>query len=90
MLSGHDRRRLAEIERGLEADDPALARRFVEWRAPQRRRDPEILVLLLVAFSMLGLVVGMARLDVALIVSFGIVIVAALTWLFRTLPRRVG
>jgi hypothetical protein len=74
VLSHDDRRRLAEIERGLYSDDPRLARRFDGWSVP---RDRRWLAILLVAVGIGGTIAGTLALSGATIVLLGFVPVAA-------------
>jgi Flp pilus assembly protein TadB len=53
MLNQNDRRRLAEIERELQREDPAFARRFSQWPPPRpRMRVAPALVLVVGALVM--------------------------------------
>ena len=72
--SHDDRRRLAEIERGLYDDDPLLAHRFDAWSVP---RDWRWLAILLIAVGIVGTIVGTLALSGATITLLGFVPVAA-------------
>ena len=74
MPSHDDRRRLADIERGLYDDDPRLARHFDVWSVP---RDWRWLALLLVAVGIGGTVVGTLAVSGATVTLLGFVPVAA-------------
>jgi Protein of unknown function (DUF3040) len=67
--SHDDRRRLAEIERGLYDDDPRLAHHFDAWSAP---RDWRWLAILLVAVGIGGTIAGTCALSGATIVLLGL------------------
>ena len=69
-----ERRRLADIERGLYDDDPQLARRFDAWSAP---RDWRWLAILLIAVGIGSTIAGTFALSGATIVLLGFVPVAA-------------
>jgi hypothetical protein len=72
--SHDDPRGLAEIERGLYADDPRLARRFDTWSMPHDRRR---LAVLLIAAGIFVTIVGTLALSGATIVLLGFFPVAA-------------
>lgn len=74
MLSHDDRRRLAEIERGLYDDDPRFACRFDAWSLP---RDWRWLAVLLFGIGIGGTVAGTLALSGAMITLLGFVPVAA-------------
>jgi hypothetical protein len=63
-----DRRALADIERGLYADDPRLARRFDAWRQPRDWRQP---AMLLIALGVVVTVAGTLAHSGATIVVLG-------------------
>lgn len=74
-MPGHDdRRRLADIERGLYDDDPRFARQFDAWSVP---RDWRWLAVLLVAVGIGGTVVGTLAVSGATVTLLGFVPVAA-------------
>jgi Protein of unknown function (DUF3040) len=72
--SHDDRRRLAEIERGLHDDDPRLAHSFDAWSVP---RDWRWLAISLIAVGLTGTIAGTFALSGATIVLLGFVPVAA-------------
>ena len=74
MLSHDDRRRLAEIERGLYDDDPQLAERFDALSVP---RDWRWLAMLLVVVGIGSTIGGTFALSGATILLLGFVPVAA-------------
>lgn len=68
MPSHDDRQRLAEIERGLYADDPRLARRFDAWSMPSQRRSRAVV---LIAVGIVVTVAGTLAHSGAIIVLLG-------------------
>jgi hypothetical protein len=58
MLSQNDRRRLEEIERMLQAEDPEFARRFTRV-PPPGGGGPRLLPILLLVVGVLGLILSM-------------------------------
>ena len=72
--SHDDRRRLAEIERGLYDDDPRLAHRFDAWSVSRGWRW---LAILLIAVGIVGTIVGTLALSGATIMLLGFFPVAA-------------
>ena len=58
MLNQNDRRRLEEIERMLQAEDPEFARRFTRV-PPPGSGGPRLLPILLLVVGVLGLMLSM-------------------------------
>jgi Protein of unknown function (DUF3040) len=58
VLSEEERRRLNEIEAGLTADYPALARRLERRASWHRGRLPHAIVALLIAVTLIGWFMG--------------------------------
>jgi hypothetical protein len=85
MLNQDDRRRLEEIERMLQEEDPEFARRFTRW-PPPGSGGPRLLPILLLVVGVLGLTMSML---VALPAVFLLSLAATMgggLWLRR--PRR--
>ncbi|HLU55991.1 MAG TPA: DUF3040 domain-containing protein [Pseudonocardia sp.] len=60
MLNQNERRRLEEIERRLQAEDPEFAQRFTRWTAPPSGGGGSTLLpLLLIVVGALGLTLSL-------------------------------
>jgi Protein of unknown function (DUF3040) len=58
MLNRNDRRRLEEIERRLQEEDPEFARRFTRWPPPGGGRS-RLLPMIVLVVGVLGLMMSM-------------------------------
>jgi hypothetical protein len=72
MLSPDERRRLAELERHLESQDPQLARRLAAGPADADRRRIRTLRLLLVT-GVVGVLIGVLVGSPVLVVVIGVI-----------------
>ncbi|TWF79127.1 DUF3040 family protein [Pseudonocardia hierapolitana] len=82
MFNQNDRRRLEEIERRLQQEDPEFARRFTRWPAPAGGGS-RLLPTLVLVVGVLGLMMSML---VALPAVFLLSLVATVwggVWLHR-------
>jgi hypothetical protein len=81
VLSHEELRRLAQIQRGLERDDPAFVRRLQRLRHPRDLRPWAVAPLVL---GLAGLLGGLVLADVAVLVVLGVVPLVAAAALLRS------
>ncbi len=86
MLSEEERRRLNEIEAGLTADDPALARRLERTARWHHGRLPYAIVALLTAATLIGCFMG----SVWPGILFGLLVGAAAVGYAVAMAQRAG
>lgn len=91
MLSQDDDRRLKAIERQLERDDPALAHRFAQW-PPGRpaARCTTAAAMAAVVLAALGVLLGVALLNPAVLVLSVPALLASWMWMSRRVRRNPG
>jgi hypothetical protein len=82
-LSNGERRRLAEIESSLRADDPEFVHRFEQRRLRRRRNRRTVVALLAISVAVIVVVVALARGSIAAAV-IGLVAVGASVGLWAT------
>ena len=83
MLNQNDRRRLEEIERRLQEEDPEFARRFTRWPPQAGRRRSRLLPVLVLVVGVLGLMMSMlVALPAVLLLSL-VATVGGGVWLHR-------
>ena len=68
MLSHEELRRLAQIQRGLEQDDPAFVRRLQRMRAPRRPHPWSAALLVL---GVVGVLAGIVLRDLTTLAVLG-------------------
>lgn len=88
MLSRDDDQRLGAIERQLERDDPDLAHRFTQWSAGRAAaRWTSAAAVAAVVFATLGVLLGLALLNPAVLLLAGAALATSWMWLYRRLRR---
>jgi hypothetical protein len=81
MLNQNDRRRLEEIERRLQEEDPEFASRFTRW--PQRTGTSRLLPILVIALGVLGMATSVVMgLPAVLVLSMAATVTGGI-WLYR-------
>jgi hypothetical protein len=82
MLNQNDRRRLEEIERRLQEEDPEFARRFSRW-PPPRSGPSRVMPVLLLVVGVLGLMLSLLAVLPAVLLLSLTATVAGGVWLRR-------
>jgi hypothetical protein len=82
MLNQNDRRRLEEIERRLQEEDPEFARRFSRW-PPPRSGPSRVMPVLLLVVGVLGLMLSLLAVLPAVLLLSLTATVAGGVWLHR-------
>jgi hypothetical protein len=75
-LSDSERRRLAEIESSLRADDPGFVQRFEDRRLRRRRTQHRVLALLAIVVALIVTAVALVRGSV-IVAVIGLVAIGA-------------
>ncbi|MFC4945315.1 DUF3040 domain-containing protein [Pseudonocardia sp. GCM10023141] len=86
MLSQDDRRRFAEIERALEASDPAFAQRF--RRGPRQTDWLIATAVLAVVIGTVGILLGLALVSVVILLPSACLLVGGWTTVRRRRRER--
>jgi len=82
-LSDSERRRLAEIESSLRANDPGFVQRFEERRLRRQRTRHRLLVLLAIIVAVVVTTVGLVRGNV-IVAVIGLIAVGATAGIWVT------
>ena len=86
-LSDSERRRLAEIESSLQADDPGFVQRFEERRLRHRRTQHRVLALLAIIVALIVTAVALVRGSV-IVAVIGLVAIGATAGVWATSRHR--